>query len=261
MNKLFKLRKWLTIADAAAHLTEVFTERITEADLMQLGLEGRLTLSVRFKLPISGREASMAGDRRTTPVNDSVHLTDSFATMHGNVKSFDGIFDLPLIGGETAILRGAEWSGSSEIPDDYWAFDEVMLRSEDGTLFALMEMKKSDHAFVEPFDSPENFNRMYWLPTTEAQLVIRTSALRALQAESFADEKQPLVNDLSTKERNTLLTIIGVLASAARIDIAKASKAGEVIESEAAKLGVQLSRRGVMTHLSRVTEAMAAREK
>jgi hypothetical protein len=48
MGKLFNLKKWLTVADAARHLAIVFGEDVTEADVLRLALDGRLRLSVYF---------------------------------------------------------------------------------------------------------------------------------------------------------------------------------------------------------------------
>ena len=48
MSKLFSLKEWLTLADAAQHLAIVFGEDVTEADVLRLGLDGRLRLSVHF---------------------------------------------------------------------------------------------------------------------------------------------------------------------------------------------------------------------
>ena len=42
MGKLFNLKAWLTIADAARHLTIVFGEEVTEADVLRLALDRRL---------------------------------------------------------------------------------------------------------------------------------------------------------------------------------------------------------------------------
>lgn len=42
MNKLgvlFNLKEWLTIPDAARHLSTIFDESLTEADILRLGLE------------------------------------------------------------------------------------------------------------------------------------------------------------------------------------------------------------------------------
>jgi len=49
MNKpgvLFNLKEWLTIPDAARHLSTIFDESLTEADILRLGLNGHLKLSV-----------------------------------------------------------------------------------------------------------------------------------------------------------------------------------------------------------------------
>lgn len=48
MGKLFNLKEWLTVADAARHLSIVFGEDVTEADVLRLALDGHLTLSVNF---------------------------------------------------------------------------------------------------------------------------------------------------------------------------------------------------------------------
>lgn len=48
MSKLFKVKQWLTLADAAQHLSIVFDEVVTEADLLRFALDGHLKLSVNF---------------------------------------------------------------------------------------------------------------------------------------------------------------------------------------------------------------------
>lgn len=48
MGNLFNLKEWLTVADAARHLSIVFGEDVTEADVLRLALDGRLRLSVYF---------------------------------------------------------------------------------------------------------------------------------------------------------------------------------------------------------------------
>jgi len=48
MRKLFTLKKWLIIPDAAKHLTIVFGEDVSEADVLRLALDGHLKLSVNL---------------------------------------------------------------------------------------------------------------------------------------------------------------------------------------------------------------------
>ncbi len=48
MSKLFKLKEWLTLPDAAKHLAIAFGEEVGEADVLRLALDGHLKLSVNF---------------------------------------------------------------------------------------------------------------------------------------------------------------------------------------------------------------------
>ncbi|MFC6670503.1 hypothetical protein [Marinobacterium aestuariivivens] len=47
-SRLHTLKKWVTLQKAAAQLSEVFEEDVTEADLFQFALEGQLKLSVNL---------------------------------------------------------------------------------------------------------------------------------------------------------------------------------------------------------------------
>lgn len=48
MVKIFKLREWFTIAEAARHLSDLFDDKLTEADVLRFGLDGHLRLSVNL---------------------------------------------------------------------------------------------------------------------------------------------------------------------------------------------------------------------
>src|SRR4051812_32655120 len=47
-SKLLSLKEWLTLDDAAKHLSIVFGEEVTRADVLRLALDGRLVPSVDF---------------------------------------------------------------------------------------------------------------------------------------------------------------------------------------------------------------------
>lgn len=47
-SKLFELKEWLTVPEAARNLSTMFGEDVGEADVLQLALDGRLKLSVLF---------------------------------------------------------------------------------------------------------------------------------------------------------------------------------------------------------------------
>lgn len=48
MNRLLKLKKWLTIPETARYLSIVLDEEVTEADVLRLALDGHLKLSIYF---------------------------------------------------------------------------------------------------------------------------------------------------------------------------------------------------------------------
>jgi len=47
-SKLFKLKQWLTLPEAAKHLSVICGEEVTISDILRLGLDKHLKLSVYF---------------------------------------------------------------------------------------------------------------------------------------------------------------------------------------------------------------------
>ena len=61
---------------------------------------------------------------------------------------------------------------------------------------------------------------------------------------------------LLTKERNSLLAIIGLLADQSGLDRRATSKTAQIIESAASLNGIKLSRRTIEEHLKKVSQAI-----
>lgn len=61
ISKLIKFKSWLTLPDAAKHLTGVGNEEVTEADILQLALDGYLKLSVNFVSPVPAMPGKVVG--------------------------------------------------------------------------------------------------------------------------------------------------------------------------------------------------------
>ena len=137
MGKLFNLKEWLTLADAARHLAIVFGEDVTEADVLRLALDGHLRLSVDFvnhararcgkvarytepeliaaiesgtlpddlkwmKLP-KDLAAAVRGESGGEEVTHLMSLRiddDRYLTLGDDVTTLRGVWDLPMIGGE-----------------------------------------------------------------------------------------------------------------------------------------------------------------
>lgn len=66
---------------------------------------------------------------------------------------------------------------------------------------------------------------------------------------------------LNTSERNSLLTIIGLLCQEAKIDYSKAAKAAGLLHSTAAKMGVKIGESTIENHLKKVSNVLADRMK
>lgn len=86
-----------------------------------------------------------------------------------------------------------------------------------------------------------------------AQLKQANACLRAKESTRAIDEP------LATRTRRTLLCIIGALASTQKLDLAEPYKAGVVLETALAELGVKVGHRSIGDHLKQVPEAMDSR--
>lgn len=115
MKKLLNLKRWLTIPDAACHLSMFFGEDVSEADVLHLALEGHLTLSVNFVNHTMGRcgpvvssgdadwitVPSLSGDRQLRlPVSGVRIADDKFLQLDKEVISIGGVWDLTMLGAE-----------------------------------------------------------------------------------------------------------------------------------------------------------------
>jgi hypothetical protein len=66
---------------------------------------------------------------------------------------------------------------------------------------------------------------------------------------------------LGTRERNTLLCIIGIICKEAKLDFRKHSKTAEFIKSNADRLGVAIGETTIEDHLKLIPDALAGRMK
>ncbi len=124
MSKLLQLKKWLTVADAARHLTTVLSEPVAEADVLRLALDRHLTLSVNFVNHARARrgrivstneakvyeippsflppEIAKTHDPNIPIVTYEGTMIDSERVVEfdEDVITLDGVYDLPMIGAE-----------------------------------------------------------------------------------------------------------------------------------------------------------------
>ena len=77
----------------------------------------------------------------------------------------------------------------------------------------------------------------------------------------FSEEIDPGDKPLGTKERNVLLTILGVVCSEAKIDYRRHAKTAGLIRDTAAKMGVSIGETTIENHLKKIPDALASRMK
>ena len=130
MSKLFNLREWLTVGDAARHLSIVFGEEVTAADVLRLGLDGQLKLSVNFVNHTKARCGKVVGYDETEwqeypeewvdslpnipeeakgkpiTVMRSLNIDDErFLNLSDEITTLRGVWDLPMIGNENLDIE------------------------------------------------------------------------------------------------------------------------------------------------------------
>lgn len=113
MSKLFKLKKWLSVADAAQYLTIAFGEEVTEADMLRFALDGHLQLSVNFVNHAKAKSGQVVSWAET-----EWFLGPPISSIPGiqarlPVSSSSPILERPVQ--DTVIEIGAEINGSSII--------------------------------------------------------------------------------------------------------------------------------------------------
>lgn len=124
VSKLSQMKEWLTIQDAARHLSNSLSEVVSEADVLRLALDGHLKISVNFV----NRVPACRG--KIVPVNDSeyqaaprLEITRGkiqryklpFLVSNGRGKNvielenvvfaLAGVYDLPMIGFERQFIE------------------------------------------------------------------------------------------------------------------------------------------------------------
>jgi len=73
-SKLYSLKEWLTLEDAASHLTSVLSEKVTVADVLQLAIQKHIKLSVNL---ISAAEANKGTVHDITEARVMLHPAGS----------------------------------------------------------------------------------------------------------------------------------------------------------------------------------------
>jgi hypothetical protein len=278
MKKLFNLKQWLTVTDAARHLSILLEDDVSEADVLRLALDGQLTLSVDFVNHAQGRCGSVvpvqnAKQRATkTGENEWIQVIDGFAIGQDRVIDWapgtvvlEGIWDLTMLGSERLDVEHRYQSLTDGPAVDLVCLEPPIVSRDDGTYCQIQEHFSSNKfagtktlKLKKPYDHPANFFPAGGLPDNSA-LVVRTSSLRDLETRLSEAADPKAERPLERRERNTLLVIIAALSKLAKIDLTKSSGAAAAIENQTVHMGARVAARTIENHLKLIPEALEGR--
>jgi hypothetical protein len=276
LKKLLKLKEWLTVPDAARHLSILFGEEVREADVLRLALDGHLTLSVLFVNHTEARCGPIVPLQDAKRFVIKISETKWFHGIEGlgigedgkvlelgdSIVTLTDVWDLTMLGAERLDVEHKYQRLTSGPAVDLVFSDGPIVSREDGTACQLVAHFADNEFFDkknlrQPWNNPENFYPAHGLPS-DSVLVVRTTALRKL--ESFISElDKAQEKPIERRERTTLLVMIAALAKLAKIDVAKPSSAATAIESQTALMGARIAARTIENHLKRVSEALDSR--
>ena len=237
VSKLFKLKKWLTVAEAARHLSIVFGEEVRESDVLRLALDGHLKLSVNFVnhararcgpvVPMENAKLWQApSDLASTLKIPAEHAGKPLMMLQGiningkevleltdEVVSLDGVYDLPMIGAERLDVehKFQQLTGGPAVTLSN--LEGAFVAREDGHLCQLQDHFEDNESLRKnlktPWSHPSNFYPAGTLPH-DGVLVVRVGALMDLQERLVAAEPSS-GRTLPARAQTTYQNIIGGL--------------------------------------------------
>lgn len=186
MNKLFRLKNWLTLEETAQRLSLTMEEEITIADCLQLALDGHLTASALLS---EGRYGVFARQIKTTQrkqfekfivktddAGATVSLLDGEKFMTNEQLDFEyediervssvfrvrhGIYDLPMVGAEALDVMHLLDIEQKRNPRQFVDMEGAFLLSE-GTMINIMApfnkftFKANEDGLMGEYDSEKN---------------------------------------------------------------------------------------------------------
>jgi hypothetical protein len=249
MSKLATLRKWLAPREAARHLSSTLGEPVTPADILRLGLDGSLVLSVQFRSPVSLFRSSMRRpSKKSASTGESARRGSPPSTR---IAAPLEIWDLPMIGAERNSVEARHQALVGARP--------VSPRPPGGTFVRKLtgEIWEIGPPGGRPFDAAGP-RLAIGLPS-DCEIVVRTEALQEFQKAAVAIAK-PDQDRLGTREKNTLLTIIAALCNELKIEPGKHGSASR-IAGATDRIGASVSADTVGKFLEQIAAAVETRKK
>lgn len=158
MNKIFKMKKWLTLEETARRLSSSAEECISEADVLRLALDGELILSVDFvnhargtpwvKVALEDAKTwtydpaffGKEGEPKEVVVGISLNETEVLQPLETDIPvTLRGIFDLTMWGAEALDVEHMYQELTDGPPVDLMNIEGTFVQGEHGMFFQLLE--------------------------------------------------------------------------------------------------------------------------
>jgi hypothetical protein len=252
MSKLLKLKEWVTIQDAALHLSKILDESVSYTDILQMALESHLKISVYFP------NTAKAKLGRIVPYKDVPHIEvptldgkgifrvpdghllekiqgrndlkedTPFICFDKEVTTIRGIWDLAMIAIERIDIEHELSGAIAGVDSTMININGAFLSRPDGT-WASLQGKFEAKELKDNKGNKINFSGGCYpaegLVVCDHIKVIRTTEIANLlnKITGQSEEKQ-----LEERERTTLLNIIGALLEL--LDQKDEPTIGEILE-------------------------------
>lgn len=215
MGKLFNLKEWLTVADAARHLSIVFGEDVTEADVLRLALDRRLRLLVYFVNHAKARCGQVVGYEdaewgefpakmvatfpnipdeakgKPLPYMKSLNIDDKrFLNLSDEVTTLRGVWDLPMIGNEKLDIEHQYQLLTGGPSVTLQGLDGAFVEGSDGQMCQLQESDEKNE--YQP-GSSAHLERL--------QLHIASNGIEGAEAESLLNRHKEQRKEFLEKQR------------------------------------------------------------
>lgn len=233
MSKLFKLKEWVTLPDAAKYLSLTLAEEVSEVDLLRLVLDKHLTLSVLFVNSVPAKEGkiiplsevlfkevpSIIDENVKIKLSDSKEYINEYTKDKFYIKLEDrvfllrGIYDIPLIGNDRVHIERIYYEQINKTELDYICLDGAFV--ECGNVIYQVQEYFED-GFIKEMRERENHSRNdEYFPAgglpDDAALVFRTNVLREF-VESLSEKQQKSNKTAETVTKNNLMKMIITMA-------------------------------------------------
>ena len=279
MSNLLKLKKWLTVPEAARHLSATMSEPVSDADIFRLALDGHLAVSIYFANPVmcvgnflmSNNDANdlswrlIDSDKPYDGVERIIQGHSVFPIIDEGCLGLSGIVDFPLVASQRLFLE-REYFRLEGGPDVKGVGDGgVFFTSDNVNADGFLGRHGKELVNLDDLPllrlaipAPGGMKMLNDLPT-DSFFAIRTKSI-AKFIQSMSGDAGTTEKPLSATERNSLLVVIAALCKRNGLnpqDRGVAPKIAAMVN----EIGVPMDPDTILAFLKKIPDAVGGRQR